>query len=667
MPYTCQNCATRKVKCDRLLPSCSRCSKGETDCVYQAPLPRRRKRKDGDDVEIRLAEYEAILRANGLLPSIFSSPSEIDRLHEEEAVKPATVKASLANSGRLFHSRGNFRYVDDNLIWPTLGEEDMRQVMEEDESLQYDEDSILYNVDPLSSAFLGYRQGLLEYHPSEAQARSLWQVYLTNVEPLVKILHIPTIQVDFESIWRRQMIATEAQECLLFCIYHFAIFSLTENECLSSIGQSRSVLQHKYNFAARQALVNAEFLKTTETAVLQALILFLVPGRFLLDPQTFWILTGVAIRIAQRMGLHREEQTLVLSPFDLEMRRRLFYQLVPLDGVAGRVSRTGISMMPDSWDTKIPSNINDSQIWPGMVEAPLTLTGPSEMMFFLARCATGQRLANIWQSTTSSQQKATKLHSDDILQQLDAMIDRTEVFVEETFIRYSNIIEPLHFLTMAFTRSAITAMRIRVRLPKIRANSATTMDRKELLKFAQSILATDTAAFSNPGLKKFSWFMRSFFLWGSWDSLILILTSLQRPSLLSNEEKASIWSDMSTIYVNHPELLQSGQALQASLRRLTLSAWDIYAVSRGVTEPEFIAQVRVRIHFERSTRADLALNSRVCGERQSGKEISDATDSNKRAGSNSDDLSEHPNQSENNPLQLADWDFWEQLMQTHND
>jgi hypothetical protein len=42
-------------------------------------------------------------------------------------------------------------------------------------------------------------------------------------------------------------------------------------------------------------------------------------------------MTGVAVRLGQTMGLHRDGITLGLSPFETEMRRRLWWHLVHLD------------------------------------------------------------------------------------------------------------------------------------------------------------------------------------------------------------------------------------------------------------------------------------------------------------------------------------------------
>lgn len=49
------------------------------------------------------------------------------------------------------------------------------------------------------------------------------------------------------------------------------------------------------------------------------------------DAHVTCVLSGVCIRIAQKMGLHRDGQLLGLPPFDTEMRSRVWWNIVLLD------------------------------------------------------------------------------------------------------------------------------------------------------------------------------------------------------------------------------------------------------------------------------------------------------------------------------------------------
>ena len=326
--------------------------------------------------------------------------------------------------------------------------------------------------DPLTGALVGYQHSLLQYHPTYTEAMLLYKTHIDNVEPICKILHIPSTTEMVDLVSQQPVMASKAEECLLFAIYHFAVFSMTEEECTKQLGQSRDTQMQRYHFATRQALVNASFLKTTEMSIMQALVLFLIPCRYFYDPHTYWILTGVAVRIAQRMGLHRDGEKLGLPPFEVQMRRRLFYQVIPLDGIASQISGTGIAIMPDSWDTERPLNINESQIWPGMTEAPEEQQGPTEMIFCLVRSCMGKFFVST---------KKFNNHSE-----IEPVIDEAEKEVEEKYIRYCDILNPLHFLTVGFARSAITAMRMRIRLPKVKNKTATDAERRSCSNLRRS-------------------------------------------------------------------------------------------------------------------------------------------------------------------------------------
>jgi hypothetical protein len=83
-------------------------------------------------------------------------------------------------------------------------------------------------------AFLfGYRSAdvdLRALHPLPSQIPFLWQVYEENVEPLIKILHVPTTARLMRDIRRSRDDISPGNEALLFSIYYAAITSLEDDE-----------------------------------------------------------------------------------------------------------------------------------------------------------------------------------------------------------------------------------------------------------------------------------------------------------------------------------------------------------------------------------------------------------------------------------------------------
>ncbi|KAH8690216.1 C6 transcription factor domain-containing protein [Talaromyces proteolyticus] len=581
MLYACNSCAKRKVKCNKETPICSSCRRGKLSCCYQAPQSVPRKRKLSDGVLEKLAQYERILRQHDLLDAdtvIFAG--------EKAPHEPATFHPQLTRKGKLLASHGKSRYMDSNILH-SLGYDGVQAMSDDDQ----EEDQILVDgvtPDPLTGALINTHQSLVQYHPTHTTAMVLFQTHIENVEPLCKILHIPSAAKLIQVASQQPTLVSKSDECLMFAIYHFAVFSMTEEDCGQRLGQSRAILMQRYRFAAQQALVNASFLKTTEMPVLQALVLFLIPCQYHYDSQTFWVLTGVAVRIAQRMGLHRDGEKLGLPPFDVQMRRRLFYQLLPLEGTACQLSGAEMPTIPVTWDVQSPLNLNDDHIWPGMAEMPEEQKGATEMIFCLLRLRIGTYLSRLGgPSNDTNSWQFKDLHEAELA------IDETESEIEKKFIRYCDIVNPLHFLAIGSARSGITAMRLRIGLSKIRNETATNAERRELFQHAQKILDSDTAIYTHPGLQKYRWFVRSFFLWGTWDSLIFVLTSFcKNYDTLLETEKESAWKKVEQIYQSHYEIIDSKRVLHVALRCLTLKAWDIHGSHSLAVEPTFIATLQ---------------------------------------------------------------------------
>lgn len=96
-----------------------------------------------------------------------------------------------------------------------------------------------------------------------------------------------------------------------------------------------------------------------------------------------WILNGVVIRIAQKMGLHRDGELLGLKPFETEMRRRLWWQIIMVDAKYAMLSGLSHTLLPRGWDTKEPKNISDEDLGPSATEPIQDREGPTEMILVL--------------------------------------------------------------------------------------------------------------------------------------------------------------------------------------------------------------------------------------------------------------------------------------------
>lgn len=90
--------------------------------------------------------------------------------------------------------------------------------------------------------------------------------------------------------------------------------------------------------------------------------------------------------MAQRVGLHRDGTSLKLPVFEVEMRRRLWFNIILLEVRAAELSGMRASGAPEAWDTKVPSNVNDADLSRNMIQFPLAHYEPTEMVMSLVRC-----------------------------------------------------------------------------------------------------------------------------------------------------------------------------------------------------------------------------------------------------------------------------------------
>lgn len=125
---------------------------------------------------------------------------------------------------------------------------------------------------------LGSRDTAVELatlHPEPVHIFRLWQVYLDNANPLLKVTHTPTLQGRIIEAAGNVRNISPNLEALMFSIYCMATLSLGADECEARFGLPKDDLLVKYQFGCQQALLNSGFLRTNNRDCLTALYLYL--------------------------------------------------------------------------------------------------------------------------------------------------------------------------------------------------------------------------------------------------------------------------------------------------------------------------------------------------------------------------------------------------------
>lgn len=124
-----------------------------------------------------------------------------------------------------------------------------------------------------------------------------------------------------------------------------------------------------------QALVLANYTKCPPHTVETCLVYFGSEFSRSTDTQfSMWVLVGMIVRIALRMGYHREPSLFAnISPFKAELRRRTWLVVLSIDLVSS--AQVGLPRMiqPFMYDTQEPRNLEEDDLYEEMTELPPSL------------------------------------------------------------------------------------------------------------------------------------------------------------------------------------------------------------------------------------------------------------------------------------------------------
>ena len=396
-------------------------------------------------------------------------------------------------------------------------------------------------------------------HPPVGLIHQLWKIFIENVNPLSKLVHIPSLQHAIEKATTNIERIPRGFQALMFAIYSMAVLSLTDDECKEILGETRAILLSRYVATTKAALSRAKFMSTTSIVVLQALVLHILSIRQAYEPRAVWSLNGVAIRVAEGMGMGLDGKLLGLSPFETEMRRRIWWQLQMNDFRAAELSGQAKFRNFDIDETtpKKPANVNDSDLYPTMPQAPVEFTRPTEMIWCMLRSelasfasaqkAKMQRLGQV--GFTSEEYTAM-----DDLKIKDGFIKDMEDLIETKYLRFCDPSQPIHLLTLLGGRLSANLIRFIAHHPRrwTHLDQVPTSEKQFVWGVVIQLLEQYHMMQSSPQLRRFAWNVPYFI---QWHAVIHVLDTLRAEPLKSDSMNA--WRLIDTLYQNNSEMLLS--------------------------------------------------------------------------------------------------------------
>ncbi|KAK8062189.1 transcriptional regulator family: Fungal Specific TF [Apiospora hydei] len=580
-PRSCVVCRSRKVRCDKLSP-CSNCRRANIPCVLpSADRPPRWARRldranlaasssnaqqrtthDGGaavlvaerlqkleslvkDLTSQLEQAQASVPTNNSGSPANSTGSSTRREADNRADTPSRnlSRSATRQSGKLvIQDADRSRYVSSD-FWSKINDE--LSALRMDNTHRPDEDSESSEDDGMTpesqptdelhrtplerNAFMfGHNLSSSPYsssdlHPLPSQVSYLLDVFSDNVNFMAQAVHMPSVSKLARDMRTKGTTSlTPSNEALLFAIYYAAITSMEEDDVQSNFGASKSDLNHRFRVGFESAVARADFLNAPNITLVQAFIAFLCLARRHDSPRYVWMMVGIVIRMAQSIGLHRDGSHFPnLSPFEVEVRRRAWWALYMLDLRSSEDQGTDFTIAHDSFDTKIPLNINDTDIEPGMKEAPKARVGVTDTTY---------TYVSIEYTSTTRKLLSLELKNgipdlDHLSRLLDEMYEKLD---RECFQHVSKIGEIRRELGITVTRLVMAKLKLLIFVPLLLSSPTDYFSvdiRTVLFVSAIEVAEYNHSMNENAALTPYVWIFQTY---THWQSIVYLLIEISR-------------------------------------------------------------------------------------------------------------------------------------------
>ncbi|KAL1849414.1 hypothetical protein VTK73DRAFT_9880 [Phialemonium thermophilum] len=350
----CQRCKRRKQKCDGRLPVCGNCAASDASCI---PSERLVIRTDTRDESAELRDH--IARLEGEVVSLRKQLAQEQQTHAQLAQHIRARDGDRCNGPT---------YDDDipdraRLLRPTFVPHEQRdpgfRTFWSSPWLLWEEETIAQQisntVDP-------------DDIPMDAYGPELIDVFFTRHWPQWPILHRGTfMQQHYEPLVRGKgsNVVSSFQVNMVFAI------------AASTVGgmQDRSLSHHQFFRIAVRDLNRVR--NADDLDCIQCLLLLCIYATHEPQAVNMWYATGLTLRLALGIDLHRLE-TINLQPFfRAEMMKRIFWGVYVMDITMSIMMGRPLGIQDADITTPLPCQITDDQLWK-LHAAPMATGAASE-------------------------------------------------------------------------------------------------------------------------------------------------------------------------------------------------------------------------------------------------------------------------------------------------
>ena len=396
---SCKPCSARKLKCDRGRP-CVACVRrnDETACTYERPSKSRNKSSSYVEPQEKLSHIEQLVR----------QMMESETVHSGRIDSPAVAQprfhdthSNSGTEGHLHQDSSETRYAG-STHWSVILDniQELKNAMhvvpstyidyEDSADVDISEGEILFG----SSRRYSLQQILSNSLPPKVQVDRHLSAFFKAKTLVIPYVHIHQFQRQYQTFWDDPVGASPLWVSMLFslCCVAVTIGEAAGSEPINRIGQPTA--RAGFLEAAAQCLVLGEFTRP-QCYVVEALTLYAqCKHMYSLDPsRDLCIILSVVSRIAYMMGYHRDPDHFSnFTIFEGEMRRRTWSACRQFDLMVSFQFGLPSNIPIDTWDTKSPQNLLDSDFDEGTKVLPSSRphTEPTPILYFVVK----QKLLN---------------------------------------------------------------------------------------------------------------------------------------------------------------------------------------------------------------------------------------------------------------------------------
>ncbi|KAI9882927.1 MAG: hypothetical protein M1823_005329 [Watsoniomyces obsoletus] len=434
IPLSCGPCRHRKLKCNRSNP-CENCIKrgDASSCSYAAPTSRRRNQSspgssNSDEMQNRIDRLEGLVlslmtngpqsagptAANAALadggggggggPGLMDGPSagaqDDDGMARDDSAGEESDVDRVTNSLGIMKVEANKSMYLGGSHWASVlseiaevktyfmehkkqYDEQLRKVAAAKEDESKTGPGFLFNTAAPPS-----REELLAALPPRPVVDQIVSRYFNSNDPALHIFHGPTFQKDYEAHWQHPSSTPMPWLGQLFAIMCQAMQSYHRAGDEPPEYQGRSMqIANAYRNRSVECLVLSDFCRPT-APMIETLILHLQAEHARTAEVGTWIMGGLIIRLALRMGYHRDPGSFTdITPFEGELRRRVWTFVRMVDVLSSFQMGLPSMLRSTDCDTALPRNLYDEEIDQSTTVLPPSrpITEPTPVSYMIAK------------------------------------------------------------------------------------------------------------------------------------------------------------------------------------------------------------------------------------------------------------------------------------------